>query len=61
MEYLYFKKKVAEMRKDFLRPENMADNGRFTFCQITVWLKRFEGGCCFIAEEENSEMSSPSC
>lgn len=30
MEYLYFKKKVAEMRKDFLRPENTPDNGRFT-------------------------------
>lgn len=31
MEYLYFKKKVAQMRKDLLRPENTLDNGRFTF------------------------------
>lgn len=35
MEYLYFKKKVAEMRKDLLRPENTPVNGRFAFSQNT--------------------------
>lgn len=40
MEYLYFKKKVAEMRRDLLRSENTPDNGRFTFCQITVYLRK---------------------
>lgn len=40
MEYLYFKKKVAEMRKDLLTPENTPDNGRFTFCPITVYLRK---------------------
>uniref|UniRef100_A0A3B4W9E7 SURP and G patch domain containing 1 n=1 Tax=Seriola lalandi dorsalis TaxID=1841481 RepID=A0A3B4W9E7_SERLL len=27
MDYLYYKKRVAEMRKDFLRPENTSDIG----------------------------------
>lgn len=29
MEYLYYKKRVARLRKDFLRPENTSDNGEF--------------------------------
>lgn len=31
LEYLYYKRKVAELRKNLLRPENMPDNGKFAF------------------------------
>lgn len=51
MEHLYFKKKVAEMRKDLLRQENMPDNGRFTFYKLVDCLKRLKGGCCFNIED----------
>lgn len=36
MEHLYFKKKVAEMRKDLLRLENAPGNGRFPFSKLGI-------------------------
>lgn len=30
LEYLYYKRRVAELRKDLLRPENTSDNGKIT-------------------------------
>lgn len=51
MEHLYFKKKVAEMRKDLLRQENAPGDGRFPFSKTRDWLKRLKGGCCFIVED----------
>lgn len=36
MEHLYYKKKVAELKKDLLRPENTSDNSKFTFsCSLS--------------------------
>lgn len=37
MEYLYYKRKVAELRKDLLGPERASENGKliiFSFCHI---------------------------
>lgn len=51
MEHLYFKKKVAQMRKDLLRQESALDAGRFTFSKTRACLKRLKGGCCFIIED----------
>lgn len=53
MEYLYFKKKVAEMRRGSLRPENTLDYGRFTLSQVTVG----RGGLIYCRGEKNAEMS----
>lgn len=33
VEYLYYKNKVAELRKDMLKPENPSDNGKTTTFQ----------------------------
>lgn len=63
MEHLYFKKKVAEMRKDLLRPENTPDNGRFALCQIGVFAETGgrRTGVAFMAEaERRAQLSSPS-
>lgn len=50
MEHLYFKKKVAEMRKDLLRQENAPGDGRFPFSNTRDWLKRLKGRC-YIVED----------
>lgn len=41
MEYLYYKRKVAELRKNLLRPENTPDNGKFTFSHMLSFVSVF--------------------
>lgn len=60
MEYLYFKNRVAVLRKDFLRPQNTSDNGKITsvFCFCCLFTQKNSNAIAKgVAHNVNVELS----